>query len=423
MLKFFQFVLFSLTLYSVQAQNKNIIVCPNCPINRIKSALNKAQKNDTLIIQAGKYNEFDIDINQPVVLKGIGFPIIDVQYKGKGFTLNADSITISGLQIQNIEVDHLEDKAAIRINKRRHFHIVNNKILNSFFGIYAANSSSGIITHNVVIGKAVSQAYSGNAVHLWYCTDIQVVNNQLKRHRDGIYFEFVSQSIISDNVSENNLRYGLHFMFSNDNTYLKNIFRQNGAGVAVMFSKNIRMIKNIFIHNWGTSSYGLLLKEIYDADLLDNHFERNTIGIYTESSTRINYLRNNFTSNGWAIKMTGSCIDNAIHSNNFLYNTFDISLVGTNTFQNTSNTLKKNYWSKYRGYDLNKDGIGDIPYQPCTLFSYIVLKFPESTILLRSLFIALMNFSETINPIFIPDLTDETPLIYELPLAFSKEKN
>ena len=104
---------------------------------------------------------------------------------------------------------------------------------------------------------------SGNAIHLWYCKNITITGNHAERHRDGIYLEFVDNSVVENNHVINNLRYGLHFMFSDNDQYINNRFLSNGAGVAVMFSKTIKMVNNEFSNNWGSSSYGLLLKRYY----------------------------------------------------------------------------------------------------------------------------------------------------------------
>ena len=197
-------------------------------------------------------------------------------------------------------------------------------------------------------------------------------------------------------------------MFSNNDVYQNNTFENNGAGVAVMFSKKIKMLDNTFKENWGTASYGMLLKEINDAEIVGNTFEENTIGINIEGSNRIIYKNNNFINNGWAIKVRGACYANRFLENNFLYNSFDISY---NSKVN-DNEFDGNYWSNYTGYDLDKNGIGDVPYRPVKLFSYIVNRTPETIILLRSLFIDLIDFSEKVSPVFTPDnLLDNNPLI------------
>ena len=140
----------------------------------------------------------------------------------------------------------------------------------------------------------------------------------------------------------------------------KTYFGENGAGVAVMFSRRIIMRKNLFENNWGASSYGLLLKEIYDADIEENIFRQNTTGIYVEGSTRVNYISNELDRNGWAMKISGGCLDNTIRGNNFFSNTFDLAVHS----KMEQNNFNGNFWSGYNGYDLDKDGVGDIPFRP-----------------------------------------------------------
>jgi nitrous oxidase accessory protein len=152
----------------------------------------------------------------------------------------------------------------------------------------------------------------------------------------------------------------------------------------------------------------LLLKEIYDADIIGNVFAQNTIGIMVEGSTRLRYAENVFKGNGWAIQMSGGCLDNAFYHNNFNTNTMDLVVQG----RVNNNTFDGNYWSDYAGYDLNKDGIGDIPHRPVKLFSYILTKSPESIVLLRSFFIDLLNFAERVSPVFTPEnVLDQQPLM------------
>ena len=166
------------------------------------------------------------------------------------------------------------------------------------------------------------------------------------------------------------------------------------------------MRKNKFLNNWGSASFGLLLKEINDAEITENVFEENTVGISIEGSNRIAYKRNNFVGNGWALKVRGACYSNSFIDNNFLHNSFDISY----NSKINDNIFKQNYWSEYSGYDLDRDGIGDVPYRPVKLFSYIVNRTPETIVLLRSLFMDIIDFSEKVSPVFTPDnLMDSEP--------------
>lgn len=394
------------SLSGLKAQS--LVICDQCELKTIKEGIAVAQDHDTLLIKKGTYREFNILIDKPLILLGVDSPVIDGQDKGEIFRIVSDNVTIDGLSIINVGTSYTSDYAAIRVVKSDHFAIRNVVLEKLFFGIYLERSNNGIVSNNKILGDAQDEYNSGNGIQLWYSKNVVVEGNIVQGVRDGIYLEFADNISIRNNQSRNNLRYGLHFMFSNDDSYEDNIFENNGAGVAVMFSKRIKMERNIFRRNWGTASFGLLLKEINDAEILGNTFEKNTIGINVEGSNRINYLNNNFVENGWAVKIMGACYTNTFRNNNFIYNSFDISY---NSKLN-DNVFDQNYWSDYTGYDLNRDGIGDVPYRPVKLFSYIVNRSPETIVLLRSLFMDIIDFSEKVSPVFTPDkLADTRPLM------------
>ena len=405
-LKKILFGLLSLCWLPIMANT--IEICASCNFTSIASAIKQAQAYDTLLIKKGTYKEHSLIIDKPLTIIGEDYPIIDGEAKGEIITITADNVTVDGLFVINVGISFTEDYAAIRVRKSKNFVLKNNVLEKLFFGIYLEKSSHGKVYNNKIIGDAEAEYNSGNGIQLWYSHYVDVEKNFVQGMRDGIYFEFANNCTVTENSSTNNLRYGLHFMFSNNDSYVGNYFENNGAGVAVMFSKHIEMYDNIFRKNWGSASYGMLLKEINDAKIERNVFEENTIGINIDGSNRITYKNNDFIRNGWAIKVLGACYENLFLENNFLYNSFDVSYnskVNDNEFSN-------NFWSNYTGYDLDKDGLGDVPYRPVKLFSYVVNRTPETIILLRSLFIDIIDFSEKVSPVFTPDnLMDEAPKI------------
>ncbi len=390
---------------------QTIEVCKTCPISTLKEGIAQAKDFDTIIVKKGTYKEHDVIVDKPLTIIGENYPVIDGESKGEIITVIADNVTVDGLFIINVGNSYTADYAAIRVKNSKNFLIQNLVLEKLFFGIYIEKSRDGKIFHNKIVGDAVEEYNSGNGIQLWYSKNVEIEHNFVQHVRDGIYLEFSDFCTIKNNVSSLNVRYGLHFMFSNDDMYQDNEFSNNGAGVAVMFSKRIQMYNNIFKDNWGTASYGLLLKEINDAEIEGNNFTDNTIGINVEGSNRINYKHNNFQNNGWAVKVKGACYANIFTENNFLYNSFDIAY---NSKVNDNN-FDKNYWSSYTGYDLDKNGIGDVPYRPVKLFSYIVNRTPETIILLRSMFIDIIDFSEKVSPVFTPDnLLDNNPQMKKL---------
>lgn len=375
----------------------------------LQATIDKANNEDTIIINKGIYKQGNIIINKNLTIIGKGDAVIDGKdFDGSIIYVESAKVKISGLILKNVTRTAIKDNAAIRLSNSEGSVIENNTIINGFFGVYLARCNDFIIQGNKIYGNSKTESSSGNGIHLFRCTTAVIKDNYIEKQRDGIYLEFVSKAIISQNHSLFNLRYGLHFMFSDGCNYESNKFEKNGAGVAVMYSKDVNMRYNNFFNNWGSSAYGLLLKDIRDGEVTFNKFSNNTVGIYMEGSNRLKFRNNDFIKNGWALKIMGNCIDNNFLRNNFISNTFDVS---TNSSQSYS-YFDNNYWSAYTGYDLNKDGIGDVPYAPVSLFSVVSSNHPEALILLHSFFIEILEIAEKIFPSLTPEkLKDKKPLM------------
>ncbi len=397
----------ALSILSHLSNAAKLEVSKNGAIKSIDQALNLAKNGDTIFINKGTYAEGNILIEKEVTLIGIGNPVIDGEGKHEIFSIVVDNVVVKNITFQNVGMSHLKDNAAIRLARTQNCRIEGNTLLNTHFGIYLEHAENSIIKDNKIIGKAVRETTSGNAIHLWNSKYITIENNTVSGHRDGLYLEFAEQSHIHGNISKGNLRYGLHFMFSNDNSYTQNQFLENGAGVAVMYSKRIEMIRNTFKDNEGAAAYGILLKDITDSRIEKNEFEQNTIAILAEGSNRLKILQNNFSRNGWAVKIMGSCEDLEFTGNNFIGNTFEMAASSKNM---SGHLLKENYWASYSGYDLDRDGLGDVPHRPVRLFSYLVEQVPTSIVLINSLFIDLLELAEKVTPSLTPaNLVDSSP--------------
>lgn len=375
-------------------------------VKSIVRGITIAKPGDTLLIQPGTYREGNIILEKTLTLIGKDFPVLDGENKFEILTIHANDVTISGLKFINTGVASINDLAAIKVLDSHRLHISKNKFENAFFGIYFANSSHCWIENNQLVSDVKSEHQIGNGIHLWKCEDMTIHGNTIKGHRDGIYFEFVTQSLITDNYSEGNMRYGLHFMFSHNDEYRNNTFIDNGAGVAVMYTKGVKMIGNTFELNWGSSSYGLLLKDIRDSFVTGNIFKKNSIGIFMEGSSRIEFKENVLSENGYAIRLQASCDDNVFEKNNFTSNTFDIVTNGSLVL----NTIHHNYWDRYDGYDLDHNAIGDVPYRPVSLYGMVIERMPSAVLLWRSFFVYLIDRAEKAMPAITPEsLKDDSP--------------
>ena len=404
---------FSFSLLLLLAQQLNAAIfyvgAPGCP--GIRGTIERAAPGDTVYVPAGLYAEGNIAVNKPLTLIGLDWPVLDGQFRDEIITVNASNVCIRGFEIRNSGQMSTIDVAGIKVLSANYVVIEENRLRNCNFGIYLSNTIRCRVSCNDIQGIPKEEQNSGNGIHLWKCSEAVIEDNYLSGHRDGIYFEFVTDSEIRGNNSEKNLRYGLHFMFSHNDHYHHNRFHNNGAGVAVMYSRQVQMFENQFSYNWGSSAYGILLKDISDSHIWKNTFEYNSAGVYMEGASRIVLERNQFRENGWALRVQASCDGNVIKQNNFLGNSFDVSTNGHLVL----NTFNGNYWDNYEGYDLNHDGIGDVPFRPVNLYAVVVERMPCGLMLMRSFMVYLMDKAEKIIPSLTPEqLMDEKPSMHPL---------
>lgn len=403
-------VLLALLLNPSQAIG-SIEVSPAGPVRTITAALALAPANGRIAVHAGRYREPTILVTRPVTIIGDRGAVIDGEGQRQLMTITADDVTVRGLAFERVGSSFVQDRAAIKVVSARGCVIEDNEVNDGFFGIYLARVTQCRISRNTLRAGGRTEVTSGNGIHLWSSDSNTIEDNRISGYRDGIYFEFVHGSVIRRNVSQYNLRYGLHFMYSDGCRYRGNLFRANGSGVAVMYSRGVEMTGNRFEDNWGSASYGLLLKEITDSRVTGNRFTRNTVGLVAEGANRLDARDNDFLDDGWAVRLSASTADAQFRGNNFIGNTFDVT---TNSRQAYS-AFTGNYWDQYRGYDLDRDGLGDVPHHPVRLFSLLVAHNEPALILLRSVFVRLLDLAERAVPALTPEtLADAHPAMRPL---------
>ncbi len=382
-------------------------VAPGTSLSTITDALGRARDGDTILVEAGDYREPELTVGRRLVLLGKGWPVLhggDHQI----FRVTADSVTISGLVLRDVSPSTTDDRAAIKVIGAKGCRLENNTILDTFFGIYLSRVQGCLIRNNRIRGSGTTEIFAGNAVHSWSSSDLVIEDNLLRGHRDGLYFEFTTGAVVRRNVSTRALRYGLHFMFSNDCSYTDNVFASNHAGVAVMYSHGVTMERNRFEHSWGSGAYGLLLKEITDSHLRRNIFRSNTIALYAEGTNRLEVTGNEFLDNGWGVEVMSDVQETAFRHNRFEGNSFDV----TTNSASASSRFEENYWDRYAGYDLDRNGFGDVPFPPVRLFAFVVQQNEPALILMRSFFVSLLDAAERVAPVLTPQtMVDSRPLM------------
>lgn len=401
------------------------------PFLSISEAISAASSGDTIKVTAGFYNEH-IVVDKSLKLVGIDQPKIDGSGKGTVVIIKAPKVTFKGFHITNSgESLSLED-AGIVLDSAQNILIENNKLQDVLFGIYLKNSSGTIIRNNLIVGKDLPIPVRGDGIRLWYSSGAKILNNTITRARDLVMW-WSGDTLIKGNKVEKG-RYGLHYMYSDNNVFEDNLFIENYVGGFLMYSKNIKFNHNTFALNQGPATgYGVGFKDLDDIDAKENLIIDNRIGIYMDNSpTSVdswNTLENNIIAyNDIGMSFMPSIERNVLILNSFVDNAEQVEvrgggvLAGNKWYEHGTG----NYWSDYVGYDENSDGIGEIPYKSESLFESMIDRYPNLRVFVFSPVAQAIELASDAFPVIKPNpkVTDNYPLIdFKLPKRYKKEKN
>jgi nitrous oxidase accessory protein len=376
----------------------------------ISESLHKASPGDTILVDGGQYKE-NLIIDRPITIRGINNPTISGNFNTHVILIKAKGTCIEGLIITESGTRLMEDMACVRVEADSVI-IHNNIITKPLHGIYVKGGSYTTITKNKIEGRLdLIPEDRGNGIHLWNSKNNILASNTISDVRDGIYFSFAHQTEVSDNHIYN-VRYGLHYMYSDENIFTNNIFENNVAGAALMYSQKIEFYKNIFARCRGFRAYGILYQSMDRSIAQHNLIIDNSRGVFFDNCNTNQFINNDVIDNDLALQLMGNGEDNSILQNNFLNNlgslVMDVKKTSTTWFDKSGG----NYWTSYKGYDLDSDGWGDLPHTIQNVFQVLESEIPEIRFYLHSPSAEILEIAEQALPILELGLEkDDAPLM------------
>ncbi len=368
-------------------------VGPGRQFATVAEAAARAQPGDTIRIAPGVYPG-RLTIRVPLSLEGEGGPVIRGDGSLSVITVLAGGCSIRGLTIEHSGGDLAREDSGILLKSSRNT-VEHNELRDVLFGIYFYHSDDNVVRGNVIRGRPrLGLGERGSGIHVWNSTGNRIEDNVITQTRDGMYLQQAYHSAIRRNRAYE-LRYGLHYMFSDDNVFEDNRFYRNVAGAAIMYSKRIQFRRNTFVQNRGFSSFGILFQDSEFCLAEQNTISDNAVGIFMES-LRASTLRNNLiASNDVALQVFTSASRNRFGQNNFVENLSPIQVIGGQT----DNDWSGNYWSDYQGYDLDGDGSGDVPHALQNAFEHLEANHPRLRVYLFSPAAQALAFAERNFPV------------------------
>ena len=400
---FFIFVYF--ISFHLQAEER--LVAPGH--GTLQVAINSAHSGDTLRLSEGTYIG-SVNIDRSLTLLGNKKSILDGEGTGHVVIISAPNVLIKGLTIQHSGNDlNTEDSAVFVTDKGDHARIENNYFKNNLMGVYLKGPDSAVVSDNVIIGSQFHRVNDrGNGVYLWNTPGSVIKNNDIRYGRDGIYVTTSRKNTFHGNTLRD-LRFAIHYMYTNESVVSNNISINNDVGYALMFSQHIVAKENRSV---GDLKRGLFFNFTNYSVIEGNHISGGTEKCVFVYNANFNQFNNNtFEGCDIGIHYTAGSQGNEIYANSFLNNRTQVKYVGTRYLE-WSKEGEGNYWSDNLAFDIDDNGIADQPYKPNDLVDQIIWRHPMAKLLLNSPSVQLIKWAQSEFPGLHPGgVTDSVPLM------------
>jgi nitrous oxidase accessory protein len=381
----------------------------------LQAELRRAAPGATLTVPAGEHpGPFALD--RPVTLAGAPGAVLQGTGKGDVLKIVAPDVTLRGLLIRGTGTSLDQENAGITVLADR-VTIEDCVLEDVLFGVYLKDAEDCVIRRNRIRGMELELARRGDAIRIWHSDRCVIEDNEVHDARDVVIW-FSGDVRISRNTVRRG-RYGLHFMYSDSNHIEDNWLEGNSVGAFLMYSRNLHLERNVFLGNRGPSGYGIGLKDMDGVIAHDNRFLGNRVGIYLDNSPSSvdihdTYERNVLAYNDIGVAFLPAVRRNAFVDNSFLENQEQVAVLGSGDFHGNDFTVdgRGNFWSDYAGYDLDGDGVGDVPYRAESLFESLVDREKMLRLFLYGPAQQAVELAARAMPVFKPrpKVTDTSPL-------------
>jgi len=353
-------------------------------------AIAAAPAHAVVHIPAGTYHG-NYTLARSITLLADGHVMLDGGGRGTVLTISAPDVTVRGIHITG-SGGQIEQAAGITVTGDRAI-IDGTVIEDSYNGVLVRGARDVRITGNQIIGRSERPGgaaldmdhadqpigAAGDGVSLWNVGAILVQNNEILAGRDGIYLSYVDDALLDSNRI-GRVRYAIHTMFGARLRVFGNEIADNLAGLVLMYTGRVEATRNTITGQRDPAAgYAVLAKDVVGFRLIENVIARNTVGIKAEGvdfgAAAADVTLNEIAHNAVGVDLSPSAAL-TFSRNSFVENLVQLRGGGPTRSAWTASG-HGNYWSDYRGYDLNDDGIGDLPHAEGTSADRLLLTAPE----------------------------------------------
>jgi nitrous oxidase accessory protein len=380
------------------------------PGEPLAAALAAAAPGDTLHLAAGVHRG-PLRIDRTVTLDGAAGAVVEGDGTGHVIVVDAPDVTVRGLRVRGSGTTLASEDSGIFVTARGdRAHIEGNRVVGNLIGVYLKGPADALVLDNTIVGRDdLRMSERGNGVHLWNTPGSVVADNDIRAGRDGIFVTTSKRNEFRGNRFRD-LRFAVHYMYTNDSSVTDNVSLGNHVGYALMYSRALTVAGN---RSFGDRDHGILLNYVNGSRITHNVVQpggKKCVFIYNANK---NTFRDNwFEGCGIGVHFTAGSERNVMVGNAFVGNRTQVKYVGTR-WLDWSVDGRGNYWSDNPAFDLNGDGIADRPYRPNDMIDQVVWRFPAAKLLLNSPAVGLLRWAQGQFPGLHPGgVVDSAPLMH-----------
>lgn len=411
----------------------------------LSAVLKAAAPGDRIRLKPGRHDG-PLVIDKPVTLDGEDGASIVGNGEGSVVTIEAEKVTVRGIEVTGSGMNlSTLDSGIFAARTATGAIIENNTLTGNLFGIYLHGAKDSLARKNVIVGlKDGRMSEFGSGISIWNAPGGKVVDNDISFGRDGIATMASKKNVFSGNRFRD-LRFAVHYMYTNDSEISGNVSTGNSVGYAIMFSNRLKIINNI---SDGDRDHGLLLNSANSSTISGNIVrgrlqpadrwtkagiqdsghgvkdDAETTGaveggmrlgpekcVFIYNANRNKLLSNEFQGCAIGIHFTAGSEGNTMTGNAFIDNRNQVKYVGTR-YLDWSVNGRGNYWSDNPAFDLDGDGIGDRAYRPNDLMDKVLWTSPQAKILTSSPAVQIIRWAQVQFPALLPGgVVDSHPLM------------
>jgi nitrous oxidase accessory protein len=375
----------------------------------VQAAIETAAPNTVIRLGAG-HHDGPLVIDTPLSLVGDADARLIGPGEGSVITINVSDVRVEGLEITGSGRDLPAMDSAVLVNRTAERAVIrSNRLIGNLFGVYLHGAAGSLVQDNEIVGRDdLRTAEAGNGVSIWNAPGAQVIGNTIRHGRDGIFVNVSKQNVFANNTFSD-LRFAIHYMYTNDSQVIGNRSRNNHAGWAIMFSNNLEIRDNV---SEGDRDHGLLLNTTNRSQITGNVVRRGRDKCLFMYNANRNVLADNwFEGCPIGIHFTAGSEGNIVTGNGFIANRTQVKYVGTR-YLDWAHEGRGNYWSDNPAFDLDGDGIADRPYRPNDVMDEVLWTLPQAKVLINSPAVQIVRWAQSRFPALYPGgVVDTAPLM------------